>query len=330
MSIATTQLGPKQAADIEAPPVLSIIITSYAADRLNDIIELLNSITLQTYKRFEVVVVVERSKVLERELHIYWEKNCCLNMRIIFTNEKLGLSGSRNLAAKEAIGDIFAFIDDDVILFPKWAEEVVNTFKDDSVVGVTGPAFLLSNIQSLEWFPAEFQWLIGGTGWFDQKSVSTIRNAWGMNMSFRGEAFISCSGFNNDFGLRNSSRKTWADPPSEDVDFSFRVKKKTGKRIVFNPKVSVFHKVNNKKLSFLFIMQRAFSVGYQRHMIKKIYRFNDSTMFESENKLINRIVVKLIPSIFSDSIKSPSMALHKFLVTSLILVFVAFGYTSVV
>jgi glucosyl-dolichyl phosphate glucuronosyltransferase len=189
----------------------------------------------------------------------------------------------------------------------------------------------LSRADSLEWFPEEFHWLIGGTSWFDEKSISNIRNAWGMNMSFRRQEFEACRGFDSNFGLRNFSRSSWRDPPSEDVDFSFRLKKKTGKRIVFNPKVCVYHKVSQNKVTSQFIIQRAFSVGYQRHMIRKLYVWNNKNegVFVSENKLVKRIFAKLLPSIAIGFFKNPSIALRKVFITFLILIFVCIGYLSV-
>jgi glucosyl-dolichyl phosphate glucuronosyltransferase len=310
-------------------PFLSIILTSYTSERLEDIFELLISISAQTFDNFETIFIVEGSKELYCEL-IQFSKKEDLKIKIVFTDQKLGLSGARNLGSKEAKGEIVAFVDDDAVLFPEWAQEVARTFQDKSIVGVTGPAIASWKGKALGWFPEEFYWLIGGTSWYNEMEITDVRNAWGMNMSFRKQAFIECNGFDTNFGLHNFSRSSWSDPPSEDVDLSFRVRKETGKRIVYNPKVQVFHKVNDKKVTWLFIMQRAFSVGYQRRMIKKLYFDFDlkEDVFTSENKLVSRIFKKLFPSIISTFFTNSLLAFKKAMVTCIILLFVGLGYFS--
>jgi glucosyl-dolichyl phosphate glucuronosyltransferase len=308
-------------------PFISIILTSYTLERLNDIYELLTSISTQTFHDFETIFIVEGSKELYNAL-LSFSKNNGFKINLVFSDQKLGLSGARNLGGKIARGDILAFVDDDAALFPQWAEQVFNTFQDNSIVGVTGPAVPSWKNNALNWFPKEFYWLIGGTGWYEQKEISDVRNGWGMNMSFRRQAFVECDGFNTNFGLRNCSRSNWSDPPSEDVDLSLRVKKATGKRIVFNPKVQVFHRVNETKVNTLFIMQRAFSVGYQRRAIKKLYGedFKKQDMFTLERGLISSILLKLFPSIALGFFNTPNIAFKKATVTCLVLMFVGLGY----
>jgi GT2 family glycosyltransferase len=304
-------------------------LTSYTIERLYDIFELLTSISTQTFHDFETIFVVEGSNELYNSL-LRFSKNRGFKINLVLSDQKLGLSGARNLGGKIARGEILAFVDDDAVLFPQWAEQVANTFKDNTIVGVTGPAVPAWKNASLQWFPKEFYWLIGGTGWYQQKEISDVRNGWGMNMAFRRQAFVECQGFDTNFGLRNCSRSNWSDPPSEDVDLSLRVKKATGKRIVYNPKVQVFHKVNETKVNTLFIMQRAFSVGYQRRAIKKLYAeaLNKQDMFTFERRLISSIFIKLFPSIALGFFDAPRTAFKKAAVTFIVLTFVGLGYLS--
>ncbi|MDD3678609.1 MAG: hypothetical protein PHD14_05220, partial [Dehalococcoidales bacterium] len=50
---------------------LSLVITSYTTERLNDIYELLDSIKEQTYRNMETIFVVERSQELRDKLNDY-------------------------------------------------------------------------------------------------------------------------------------------------------------------------------------------------------------------------------------------------------------------
>jgi len=308
--------------------LLSIIATSYSSNRLNDVFELLDSINSQTYLNIEVIFVVDRSKTLYDRVKAYTEERKICNVKVLFNNSKVGLSVARNLGIKEARGDIVAFVDDDVVLFPNWALEVVRTYQDHSIVGVTGPAIPLWETRRPDWFPREFEWLVGGTAWYEHATSADVRNAWGMNMSFRRKPLVDSEGFQSNFGLRNVGRSGWTDPPSEDVDLSFRVKSRTGGRIVYNPMARVNHKVSTDKLNLAFLLKRALSVGYQRRMIKKLYEKSQKDhVLALEHKLLkSQILAKFFPSLLTEFPKRPKTALHKALIALVIVMLVGVGY----
>ena len=108
-------------------PLLSIVITSYTTERLNDIYELMDSIKTQTYANIETIFVAERSPELYDRVKAYLREKAVANTKMAFNEGEPGLSAARNLGIREAKGDIIAFVDDDVVLFPDWAEEMMNT-----------------------------------------------------------------------------------------------------------------------------------------------------------------------------------------------------------
>ena len=164
-------------------PVLSVVITAYTAERLNDICGLLNSIKEQKYLQIETLFVVEGSKDLAEKICSYGVENNIPNLKVLFNDGEPGLSAARNVGIKEANGDIIAFVDDDVLLYPDWAEKMVNAYDDDAIIGVTGPAFPLWEDESMAWLPKEFYWIISCTAWDTENYVKEVRNAWGMNIS---------------------------------------------------------------------------------------------------------------------------------------------------
>jgi glycosyltransferase involved in cell wall biosynthesis len=186
-------------------PLFSIIITSYTAERLNDIYELLNSIKEQTYLHTEIIFIVERSKDLMDKIHSFGVGNNIPNLNVLFYEAERGLSAARNVGIKQANGDIIAFVDDDVLLYPDWAEKMVKAYKDDAIIGVTGPAFPLWEDTSMDWFPKEFYWIISCTAWDAEDHIKEVRNAWGMNMSFKREAFKKAEVFSNEFGFHKGT-----------------------------------------------------------------------------------------------------------------------------
>jgi glucosyl-dolichyl phosphate glucuronosyltransferase len=311
---------------VASNPLLSIVVTSYTTERMPDLFELLDSIKVQTCSDIETVFVAERSHELLNGVHSYAEK-ISLNIKAIFNKGEGGLSASRNLGIANSAGDIIAFVDDDVVIWPGWAEVVIKTFEDTSIIGVTGPALPLWQEQSLSWLPEEFYWLTSCTGWGNFDGMKEVRNAWGMNMSFRRELFASGEIFRVNFGLHNGSRSRWYDPPSEDVDLSMRARQKTKKRIVYVPEAGVNHRVARSRLSTRFVSQRSFSIGYQRRMLKKLYPVNDNgQLLAQENTLLKQIILHLLPSIVSQILTHPIVAWNKFRVTCTSLIFVAIGY----
>lgn len=172
-----------------ANQLLSIVVTSYTLERLQDIFELLDSIRAQTYPNIETIFVAERSRELYERVKTYAEEKAVPNMMAVFNNGEPGQSPARNLGIKHANGDIIAFVDDDVVLFPDWAEEMVKTYEDDSIIGVTGPAFPLWEDESLQWLPEEFYWILGCSNFSGVSERREINNVYALCR--RGESLQS-------------------------------------------------------------------------------------------------------------------------------------------
>lgn len=306
-------------------PILSIVITSYMLDRLNDVLELLDSIKVQTCRNIETIFVAERSRELYNRTKIYAKEKGIPNPKVLFNDGELGLSAARNLGIKEAEGDIIAFVDDDTLLFPDWAEEMVKVYQDDSVIGVTGPAIPLWEDESAaSWFPEEFYWIMSCTAWSEWNETREVRNAWGQGMSFRKEAFKQCGLFLNEFGFHKGLI-------AEDNEFSFRVRERTGKCIVYCPAVRLWHRVHRYRLSQKFIRERAYWIGYSRRMLKKFYsqsEVNGADLLSQEHQLLKRILTRLLPDIVKTLFTNTVSAWRKLLITITALTFIALGYYS--
>ena len=114
--------------------------------------------------------------------------------------------------------------------------------QDSSVIGVTGPILPLWEQESMSWFPRELYWIFSCTYW-DMAEKTEVRNGYGTNLSFRREAFNSGERFRTSLGVKGGGQRGWQEPGAEEVEFSLRVRRKTGKHIVYNPRVRVKHKV---------------------------------------------------------------------------------------
>ncbi|MDD5037922.1 MAG: glycosyltransferase [Dehalococcoidales bacterium] len=302
-------------------PLLSIVITSYTTERLSDIYELLDSIKTQSYPNLETIFVAERSTELVDRVKTFAREKNMANLKVIFNDGEPGLSAARNLGIKEAKGEIIAFVDDDTVLFPDWAEAMVKAYENDAIIGVTGPALPLWEDKSMSWFPEEFYWIISCTAWADWQETREVRNAWGMNMSFRKEVFPECGSFLNEFGYHKG-------PMAEDNEFSLRVKTKTGKSIVYSPNVRLWHRVHRYRLSQRFIRERAYWIGRSRRMLRRYHTGTDKNedFLSQEHELQKRILTRLLPDIARGFLRNPAVAWRKLSVTTTALYFVVLGY----
>ncbi len=309
-------------------PLLSIVIASYTLDRLKDILELLDSVKAQTYPRVETILVVERSTELLDYLKQYVAEKALPQAKIVFNYGEQGLSVARNLGFKEATGDIIAFIDDDALPSPDWAEEMVKTYGDDSVIGVTGPSIPLWQDETITWVPEEFYWIIGGSGFSDWTEKREVRNVSGTNMSFKREAFDSVGLFLTQLGAKGGGESGKHEFVGDETEFSIRVGRKTGKRILYNPKVKVQHKVYKFRVTLAFVARRAYWEGYTKALLKRSYRdsSSDNKLLRVEYQLLRRIFTRLLPSILAGLFSHPIIAVRRLSITLNAIFFVAVGY----
>jgi hypothetical protein len=108
------------------------------------------------------------------------------------------------------------------------------------------------------------------------------------------------------------------------------VKEKTGRRVVFNPKVKVCHNVYKRRITLKSIANNAYWIGLTRTELKKRYPKNDTSenALEEERQLIIRIFTRLLPDILKNVFTHPVNAWRKFSATVVVLFCSAIGYVS--
>ncbi len=306
---------------------ISIIVTSYTDENFKDICDLLDSINSQTYGLTETIYIVERCLSLSKKINEYIKKIGLKNAKVLLSEKQLGLSGARNLGLTYATGQILAFVDDDALLFPDWAEKLEKTYDDPSIGAVSGPAIPLWENPNMSWFPKELYWLVSCTGWCNWTKITDMRNIWGHNMSITREVFDDC-GFlveNTGFSLSTGNLGSIG----EDLAYSMIIKEKTKKRIVYDPNVKVLHKVYKNRLNVKILMRRAFWIGHSRLTLSRAYgktQKNGRDLLQTENNVLDEIITALLPQIFKDFFRNPVIAFRKTAVTSITLIFVFAGY----
>ena len=308
-------------------PKLTIITSCYSDERYQDLTELLDSLHGQTYKNMEAIIVIERSRALKEKIKDYIDTKNYQDMRVIFNEGPWGISQARNLAIQQSTGDIIAFIDDDAIAFSDWAEGIVETYKDDSVISVTGPILPLWEDESMSWIPKEFYWIFSCTHW-DTAKRSEVRNGYGANLSFHHQAFRDYGLLNTRFGVRGRGRKGWQEPGAEETEFALRIRQRSYKKIIYNPKVKVKHKVYRYRITMKFITRRAYWEGYAKALLQYMYpRGKDKrNPMQTEWALLYRILLRLLPHTLGSLFLKPVISLRRLQLIAVVLSCVAVGY----
>ena len=309
-------------------PILSIVVTAYTTERINDIYELLDSVKGQTFTDIETIFIIERSEELLNKVNDYVKQKNIACVEAVFSKDKLGLSGARNLGITKASGEIIAFVDDDVVLFPNWAEEMVKAYHDESIIGVTGPGLPIWEEKKMSWLPQELYWIVSATAFTGWKGERAVRSAWGMNMSFRREAFNHCL-FSTSFGQTTGGKEAWKTGPVDDAEFSIKLRLKTKKFIMYNPQVQVYHKVYKYRLSRKFIRGQGYWQGYSKALLRRMYPDDaDTKALVKEMDLLKLILLKLIPQSVVGLFKNPSLSGKRLFFTDYVLFYVALGYSA--
>ena len=243
-------------------PLVSIVVCAHRIDRLQDILEAIDSLKAQSYHEIEIITVIDGNPELYEKIRSLAE-----DPRILVTlNEKnLGLSESRNKGLSMSKGDIIAFFDDDAIAEANWVEELVKMYIDRDAIAAGGCILPLWLGGKPMWLPQEFYWLVGATHKGFPEDVGEVRNTFGSNLSFKSDMLRSLGGFRGAMGLKAKGQLQ-----SEETEICDRMKDKFGKGVVYNNKAIVHHKVFPERLKWRFLLGRAFWQGYSKRVMMEM------------------------------------------------------------
>ncbi|MDP3093546.1 MAG: glycosyltransferase [bacterium] len=230
-------------ADSFSPLVSIIIITRGFCDYLKQAI--LKCLELD-YENFEILVLPEEpfSEVFERTAVI---------------QSRLGPAARRDLAAKLSKGEILAFLDDDAYPSKGWLKNALPYFKDRKIAAVCGPGMTPpeDSLRQKASGWASSSLLGGGTLNFRflPKKKREVRDFPTMNFLVRKTDFNKIGGFDTSF---------W---PGEDTKFCLDLTKKLKKKIIYDPKILVFH---HRRPLFKDHLEQNISYGLHRGYFAKI------------------------------------------------------------
>jgi hypothetical protein len=204
-----------QAMTVPGRPTVAVVICAYTEDRWNEMMASVGSATSQTHHAAEIILVIDHNPALLRRATFELP-----SVRVIPNSNEKGLSGARNTGIAAATSEIIAFLDDDAFAATNWLAALVAPYADPDVIGVGGQAIPQWRSGRPEWFPPEFDWVVGCTHPGMPHERTPVRNLTAANMSLRRELLLECGGF--DSGLDRIGT-----PPtgSEKADLCIRVQR---------------------------------------------------------------------------------------------------------
>ena len=214
---------------------ISVIVPAYNA--AETILTLLNSLSNQSFKDFEVIVVDDCSQ--DNTSHIVQS----FPYSLIQLSENHGPAYCRNIGAQNAQGEILVFTDSDCRVDHNWLKNIDQIFlKDDTevIMGklVLPPSTLLGDAISALGFPAggaigfDKIWRVDEYGFTD--SLSSC------NCAIRKNVFDKIGGFDESFPY----------PGGEDSLLAFNLRR-MNYRIKYCPDVLVYHEARDSLTGFL-------------------------------------------------------------------------------
>jgi GT2 family glycosyltransferase len=269
--------------------LVSIVVPSYRTENRSSLAGAIESLLHQSYADIEVLVVVHTSEGLHEEIVRAYDGRA--KLKVLFDKRSLGASAARNVGIRVAQGDILAFLDDDAVADRKWLENLTSSYKELQAMAVGGKILPLWIPAKPAYFPDELYWLVGATHKdFAEDAVVQVRNVFASNMSFRKEVFAQVGLFNESLGFGNQGKSCLQ---GDEAEFGLRMTSKLGKRVIYDPRAVVYHRIPISKAMIGPLLKRAFYQGYSKALLRRLTSHPDAISIEKS--YLRHLALERIP-----------------------------------
>lgn len=227
----------------------SLILCTYG--RTEELNNFLNSLIIQTWKNFEIIIVDQNEDNRVKQILKPW----FLQFPIIYLRSLRGLSVARNIGLKHAKGDIIGFPDDDCWYFSNTLETVKKYFDEHLKVGVLAGKLVTSTGDKAIKYSPDRQTEISFYNIFKTATSATI---------FIRSRNIKTS-FDENLGIGAKSR--WQ--AGEETDFLLKHLPEC--KMIFFPNLLVGHPAFENDGNFNFKKIRDYNCGFGR--ILRIHKY---------------------------------------------------------
>jgi len=240
---------------------ISVVICAYTERRWDDLLAVIASVRQQSSPPFEVIVVVDHNDDLLERLGAHVS-----DINVVASTRSRGLAGARNTGVAVATGAVVAFIDDDAVADPDWLKFLGAAYADDGVLGVGGAIEPAWQHGRPDWFPPEFDWVVGCTYRGMPEFAGPVRNLIGANMSFRREVFDVVGGFNEGVGRVGS-----VPLGCEETELCIRAGSRwPGRTFLYEPEARVEHKVPGDRGRWSYFRARCYGEGLSKAAVSRL------------------------------------------------------------
>lgn len=243
----------------------SVVICVYTEDRWEDILAAVSSVRAQSRAALETLLVVDHNaSLLDRLTKEYKETE---GVRVLANAGPRGLSAGRNTGIAAARGDFIAFLDDDAVAERDWLRYFAEAFEDPRVLAVGGrtlPAW--ESGRRPDWFPEEFDWVVGCTYKGLPRGRVRVRNVLGGNASFRRTAFAAAGGFATGIGRDGDKRPLGC----EETEFCIRLTRtRPDAVLLIDDRSVIHHRVPAARERFRYFRTRTYAEGLSKALVSR-------------------------------------------------------------
>jgi GT2 family glycosyltransferase len=219
LSLNIIKMSDKSKTKIEEEPSVSIII---AFQKPGDYLrKSLAAIEKLHYQNYEVILLPDEPM-----------KSTGEGITVIPTGP-IGPPMKRDIGAREAKGEIIAFIDDDAYPREDWLKNAVRDFSDDTIAAIGGPASTAPSDDFWQKTGGDVLsgWMVGGVHLYRMlpKERREVDDYPTCNLLVRRSTFEEVGGFDSPY---------W---PGEDTILCWKLTHQAKKKIIYDPDVQVFH-----------------------------------------------------------------------------------------
>lgn len=278
----------------ESNPKISAVICAFSLKRFDMIADCIYSILNNTYKNYEIILVIDGNRELKQKIESKFKD--IDNLLIIENMKNEGASISRNKGIEYAKGDIVAFIDDDAYTNSDWLEHIVNNFNDYPEILVVGGKLIPVYEDGSNKLPEEILWIVGGTYKGHPEHKQIVRNVFTGNMAVRRSSFKYIN-FETMYDKKKNIFLSYKlSHQLEDTLFCVRLNSIKSNTILYDPDMIAYHHVPKERLGVSYIFKESFFEGIMK---AKLEHINGNDILSHEHNYLNFVLVSMIKDLFT-------------------------------
>jgi len=268
-----------------------VIPTHQRAELLARTLESLSHLIIPPDCRTELLVIA--NACTDATEQIVQESTPNLPMKVRFIDDPVsGLSRARNRAVQEANGDILAFFDDDVWVYPDWLANLLSDMDETEADIMLGKAELdWQAVAKPVWFDDMFGGLLSQVDLSRHLLQLSEPLGAGCNMAIRTSLFASVGTFSERMGRHGAQLMG-----GEDTDLIQRALD-AGANVFFSPHARVKHWVAPQRLELRYLCAVGYGFGYIEMLRKPHLSF--FWVFSILVLKSSRIVSRMFRAVFS-------------------------------